>query len=85
MVVGVHGANGPCAQKRVALDPSIAVGPVPIQVQHTEENSAPEKAKRRETATPVLVQVLYNTVCLYQREHVQTDYLFNILAAEITK
>lgn len=56
MVVGVHGANGPCAQKRVALDPSIAVGPVPIQVQHTEENSAPEKAKRRETATPVLVQ-----------------------------
>lgn len=57
MVVGVHGANGAHALKRVALGHSTAVGPVPIQVLHMEGTIALDNKKRRESATPILVQL----------------------------
>lgn len=64
-VDGVHGANGAHALKRVALDHSTAIVPVPTPLQHTEGNSVPEREQRRGTATQNNAQVLRVLRCCF--------------------
>lgn len=72
MVVGVRGANGTHALKRVALDHNTAVGSAITQLQHTEGNIVQERVKRPGTATRIPAQV-FNSIVKYTS--IQSSFL----------
>ena len=57
MAVGVPGADGAHALKRVALEHNTAVGTAINRNQHTEERNALDKVEIRGNAVPVHAQV----------------------------
>ena len=78
----MHGANGAHALKRVALDHSTAIVPVPTPLQHTEGNSVPEREQRRGTATQNNAQVLSVLRCCFgTRSGMLSDSLPSVVAS----